>query len=100
MVVEWRQRSCGSISQEIPHRECTFMTMNYNIGEVETKPLVWRYTYNEETKKYEDDFSRIKTGIDWVSHGNYAIYQPLDAKTIREDSNSKSFPYNYIELES
>jgi len=75
------------------------MTMNYNIGEVETKPLVIRRKFNEETQKYEDDFDPIKTKIEWVSHGNYALIQPKDDKELRENKNSIFMPYIWIDME-
>ncbi len=76
------------------------MTMNYNIGMVETKPLVLRKNWNEEKQRYEDDFGLIKTQIEWISHGNYALIQPKDDRTIREDKNSAYIPYIWIELEA
>jgi len=75
------------------------MTMNYKIGEVETKPLVFRTKYNEETQKYEDNFDHIKTEIQWVSHGNYALCQPKNDRELREDKNSKFFPWIWMEFE-
>ena len=79
-----------------------FMTSNYNIGEVETKPLVFRKKYNEETEKYEDDFDCIKTRIDWVSHGNYVLWQPLDDQQRRDNkaSGKLCLPYILIPLEA
>jgi hypothetical protein len=76
------------------------MTMNYNIGVVETKPLMTRKKWDEEHQKYKDDSGLIKTQVEWISHGNYSLCQPLDDMTLREDKNSKFFPWVWIELET
>ena len=86
------------------------MTMNYKIAEIEVAPVPLRYkskSKEEREKEAEErgvelhkvagsipDPTPIKTTIDWVSHGNYAIYQPDPDK--KEDD---FFPWIYIHLE-
>lgn len=75
------------------------MTMNYNIGKIDVHPCLPRMKWNEEKQKYEDDFSLVPTSVDWVSHGNYALHQPVDDKSLREDKNKKFLPMIWMELE-
>jgi hypothetical protein len=60
--------------------------MNYNLGKVDTKPVIPRKKFNKETQKFEDDFSLIETSVEWVSHGNYALHQKKDDYELSKDN--------------
>lgn len=86
------------------------MTKNYKIAEIEVTPVPPRYKSRPQEEKEKEakergvemymvsgsvpDPTPIKTTIDWVSHGNYALYQP-DARKNKDDF----FPWVYIHFE-
>jgi hypothetical protein len=57
-----------------------------------------RRKWNEDIGTYEKSDDLVSTRVEWVSHGNYAILQPLDDFTIKEEGRKFS-PYTWFDME-